>query len=414
LAACGTGTDGAGEGADVSSVGLNEQPRVEPDPSSDPNLAGHPLLAFGSDLFAAVAAAAGSDENVIVSPASVGIALAMLEPGAVGDARVQLRELLRIENPEAFHASMNALEQSLEARVAQAFNEDDKPGEVIVRVVNAAYLQQGYPFQRTYLDTIGAHYGPVLNAVDFESDPDAVAHHINQFVAEATHDRIRDLVGEGVLRSETVLALVNALYLKASWLQVFDGAMTAEEPFTRLDGAELTVSMMRGFSDSSARGDGWVAATKAYVGGLSAQFILPDDGRFEAVAADVASVVAAFEQNRTSGAPLALPRFTARFGAEISDSLKALGLKAPYERGNLLGIADDRRLVLDRAIHQTFVAMDEQGTEAAAATVLTGVAVSGPPSPPVPVILDRPFLFRIYDQHTGVTLFLGRILEPNA
>ena len=170
--------------------------------------------------------------------------------------------------------------------------------------------------------------------------------------------------------------------------------------------------MMHGFSKSSARGDGWVAATKPYVGQLAAQFILPDEGRFDEVAADLDTVVAEFEAGRSPGAELAVPRFETRFTAELSVSLKALGLDALYRKGHLLGIADDPTLVLVAAVHETFLAMDEKGTEAAAATVLVAEATSGSAAPPVPVVLDRPFLFRIYDQSTGATLFLGRILDP--
>jgi serpin B len=388
---------------------LSDKARAEP--SGDAGLLGDATLAFGAELFAALAAE-NDDENVIISPTSVAIALAMLEPGAVGEARRQLQELLRIDDADAFHAAMNALEQSLEAREVRAHNEGEDPGDVVVRIANAAYLQQGYPFEEPYLDTIGTHYGPVVYAVDFEPDPDAVAHEINRFVADATRDRIAELLKDGDLRPETVFALVNALYLKASWLSPFDKSATRDEPFTRLDGREVTVPMMHDRSDASARGDGWIAAQKRYVGDLAVQFILPDEGRFDDVAADLPRVVAAFNDNRTAGATLAVPRFETRFGAQLTPILKALGLTAPYLEGNLTGMADDPRLVLDVVAHQTFVAMDEEGTEAAAATVATGYPTSAPAEPPVPVVLDRPFLFRIFDVQTGATLFLGRVLDP--
>lgn len=386
--------------------------RAEP-VTDDADLAGQAVTAFGADLFRAISTDASDDADVIVSPLSVAIALAMLEPGAVGPARDDLRQALGITDPNAFHASMNALVQDLESRRATSFNPGEEPGEIALRVADAAYLQRGYPFEPAYLQAVGASYGPVLNEVDFGPDPDAVAHRINEWVADNTDDRIRDLIGDGVLRQETVLALVNALYLKASWMSVFEKAATAEAAFTLDDGSRTTVDMMHSRSDASARNDSWVAATKAYVGGLAAQFILPDRGRFEQVAADVGGVVRQFEERRTAGAVLAVPRFTSRFSVELSPALRALGLERLYQPAGLTGIAPDPRLRLDKAIHQAFVAMDEKGTEAAAATVLTGVATSGPASPPVPVVLDRPFLFRIFDQRSGATLFLGRVLDPH-
>ena len=336
----------------------------------------------------------------------------MVEPGAVGPAQQQMRTLLRIDDPASFHASMNALEQDLEARTPVDFGGDGDPGEATIDIANAAFLQQGYPFEPDYLDAVGSNYGPVLREVDFRPDPDSVAHEINDFVADATNDQIVDLIADGTIKPETVLALVNALYLKASWLETFDENATTDHSFTTLDGNTVDVALMNGTSSSSARGDGWVAASKSYVGGLSAQFILPDEGRFDEIAANLPTVLIDFDLNRTSGAELAVPRFETRTSTELSPALNALGLTAPYEPGGLLGIANDSRLVIDQVIHEAFVAMDEDGTEAAAATVVVGYPLSGPPSPPVPVVLDRPFLYRIVDDTSGATLFVGQITDP--
>jgi serpin B len=321
---------------------------------------------------------------------------------------------LRIEDPVTFHASMNALQQNLEARLPTTFSADDDPGEVTVRVANAAYLQKGYPFEAAYLETVGANYGPVLNEVDFGADPDAVAHQINAFVADATNDRIPHLIADGAIDPLTVLALVNALYMKASWLTTFDDTATKDQAFTGLDGTSKTVQMMHGGSDSSSAGDGWVGAKKTYTGGLTAQFILPDEGRFDEIAADLIQVFADYDTNASSQSTLDMPRFDLRFSVELSAALKALGLTAPYARGGLVGIASDPDLVVYKVLHETDVAMDEKGTEAAAATVVMMYPVSAPMNPPVPVILDRPFLYRIIDDQTGATLFIGQVLDPVA
>jgi serpin B len=375
-------------------------------PAARPDVAGEAITEFGLDLFAQIRSS-DAGVNVTVSPASVAIALAMVEPGTVDIAQEQMRTLLRINDPAVFHASMNAMEQDLEARTPGSFGEDADPGEVTIDIANAAFLQQGYPFEPDYLDTVGSNYGPVLREVDFMPDPDSVAHEINDFVAEATNDQIVDLIADGTIKPETVLALVNALYLKASWLETFDDSATTNQSFTLLDNTTVEVALMNGSSSSSASGDGWVAATKSYVGGLTAQFILPDE-----IATNLATVVSDFEQNRTSGAALSVPRFETRTSTELTPALNALGLTAPYSNGGLLGIANDPRLVVDQVIHESFVAMDEEGTEAAAATVVVMVAVSGPVLPPVPVVLDRPFLYRIIDETSGATLFMGQITDP--
>ena len=383
-------------------------------PTADPKLAGQAISAFGTDLFTSARATSKSVDNVAVSPASVAFALAMLEPGTVGDAQTQLRTLLHIDDPAAFHGSMNALEQNLESRMSTAFNPGEDPGEITMRIANAAYLQKNYAFKPAYLEAVGSNYGPVLNEVDFVANPDLVAHQINAFVADATNDRIPQLVSDGVIRPETVLALVNALYMKASWLGTFHETATKDQTFTSLDGSTHTVPMMNGGSDSSAAGDGWIGATKTYVGGLSAQFILPEEGRFDEIADNLERVWTQYAANQTSPSTLGLPRFDLRFGVELTSALQALGLTAPYDGGGLLGIANDPTLILDKVIHQTDVAMDEQGTEAAAATVAIGYPTSAPLNPPVPVVLDRPFLYRIIDNDTGTTLFIGQVLDPTS
>lgn len=411
-------TDVPDEARATSDAGGATPPAVVPVvaravPAADPAVAGAAITEFGLDLFGQVRSADPA-ANATVSPASVAIALAMVEPGTVDTAQQQMRALLRIDDPDIFHASMNAFAQDLETRTPGEWGDEDDPGEVAINIANAAYLQQGYPFEPTYLDAIGTNYGPVLREVDFAPDPDRVAHEINDFVADATNDQIIDLIADGTIKPETVLALVNALYLKASWLETFDHAATTEALFTNLDARTVDVDLMHGTSSSSAAGDGWVGATKSYVGGLSAQFILPDDGRFDEIAANLAQVLADYDTNVTSFAELAVPRFETRTSTELSPELNALGLTAPYTPGGLVGIANDPRLIIDQVIHEAFVAVDEDGTEAAAATVVLMYPVSAPPSPPVPVVLDRPFFFRIIDDASGATLFIGQITDPTS
>ncbi len=398
----------------ISPASLITVDRAAPAPSADPRLAAEAMSAFGFELHGALDDEAASADNLVASPASVAIALAMLEPGTVGDGQTQIRELLGIDDPTAFHESMNALEQSLESRVPPESRGDEDPGEIELAVANAAYLQQGYPFEPMYLDTIGTHYGPVLNEVDFVPDPDAVAHEINDFVADVTRDRIPELIPDGAISRDTVLALVNALYMKASWSAPFDGEATADAAFTLLDGTEVDVPMMMGFASSSARGDGWVGAGKGLTGDLVAQFVLPDEGMFDQIEDRIGDVFAEYDRNRTDGSTLAMPRFETRFAVQLDAALRSLGLTAVYDEGHLLGIADDPRLVVDKALHETFVAVDEEGLEVAAATAILAAGTSAPLEPPVPVVLDRPFLFRVVDLQTGATLFLGRIVDPLA
>ena len=386
--------------------------------AGEPQVAGEAVADFGFELLAGSSARADAGANVVVSPLSVAIALALLEPGATGDGQTQLHELLGIDDRIEWHAAMSALEQALESRTTddqfRSLGEEQDPGEVAVNVADAAFLQPGYPFRDDYLDAIGTTYGPVLEELDFEADQQAAADRINAFIADATDDRITDLVSADAIDPSTVLALVNALLLKASWLENFDRDQTVDTTFQLADGADVTVPMMFGSAGRSGSGDGWVAATKPLVGGLAVEFYLPDAGRLDDVETRFAEVADDYAEQFNPGGLLGVPRFETRVDTTLTEMLPDLGLTAVFQKGNLLGIADDPKLVVDKVLHQAWVSFDEDGVEAAAATILLAVTESAPIDPPIDVVLDRPFLFRIIDQSSGATLFTGRIVDPTA
>jgi serpin B len=143
-----------------------------------------------------------------------------------------------------------------------------------------------------------------------------------------------------------------------------------------LTGDNMSVAMMNGQSSTSARGDGWVGASKNYVGDLVAQFVLPDTDRFDEIAALLPEAFAELSKPNNNGTDFAMPRFETRLNTTLDETLKAQGLTAPYSPGGLTGIADDARLVIDKVAHETYVAFDEDGTEAAAATVILIMPVS--------------------------------------
>jgi serpin B len=386
--------------------------------AASPAMAGAATTALGFDVLREASAVAGDGDNVVVSPTSIAVALGLLEPGSVDVARQQLRDLLRIDDPAAWHASMSALEQSLEARVAELPyadpSGDQDPGEIHVNVADAAFVRPGYPLRADYLDLIGTTYGAVLEELDFRADQAAAADRINGFVAAATDDRITDLVRATDIDPDAVLVLVDALLLRASWQHEFDPAATVDDDFTRVDGSTVEVPLMSGRGDASGRGDGWVAATKQLVGNVRLEVVLPDAGRFDEIAGRLDEVLDAYGRSATAGAELVMPRFETRVTVPLTEVLQRLGLLAVFEEGGLLGIADDPALQLDRALHQTFLSIDETGIEAAAATVVIAIATSAPVDEPVPVVLDRPFLFRIVDGGSDATLFVGRVMDPTA
>lgn len=413
LVAAGCGSDDESPGAPAGLVAVPEQ---QPSDVS-PVIAGESVAGFGFDVLAATAADARAGTNVVLSPLSIAFALGMVEPGASGDSIPQFHALLRIEDPATWRDSMSALTQSLEDRQLEPLGaigeEEQDPGELVINLADAAFVQPGYTFLPEYLDTIGTKFGAVIEELDF-TDAETAAERINEFVAAETDDLIPELVQPDAIDPATVLALVNALLLQASWQTTFDAESTAPAPFTRLDGSTADVPLMHGGSDRSGAGDGWVGASKTLVGGLRFEVVLPDEGRFDEVAARHADVTAELATSTNPGGALAVPKFETRVTVGLADVLRTLGLTAPFAQGSLLGIADDETMLIDDVLHETYLSIDEDGIEAAAATIVLMVATSAPIDEPVPVILDRPFLFRIIDDQSGTPLFAGRIMDPTA
>lgn len=413
LIAAGCGSD---DEASTASNGLVAVPAQEPSDVS-PQIAGASVAAFGFEILTATAAQAQAGDNVVVSPLSIAFALGMVEPGASGDSIAQFSDLLRIDDPATWRDSMSSLTQSLESRqphpVPELAGTEQDPGELVINLADAAFVQPGYAFAPEYLDVVGTKFGAVIEELDF-TDADGAAERINGFVADETDDLIPELVQPEAIDPATVLALVNALLLKASWQTTFDAASTATAPFTRLDGSTVDVPLMHGGGDRSGAGDGWVGASKVLVGGLRFEVVLPDEGRFDEIAARYADVTAELTAAPNPGGELAVPNFETRVSVALADVLQSLGLTAPFAEGGLLGIADDPKLLIDDVLHETYLSIDEDGIEAAAATIVLMVATGAPIDQPVPVVLDRPFLFRIVDDDSGTTLFTGRIMDPSA
>ena len=399
--------------------------------SSAPEVAGHAITDFGIELFTN-ARTASPGENFSLSPFSIATVLAMVEPGSVADGRTELQAVLGIDDPATYHSSMNALLVDLEDRRPIMFESGGAPDgqplpvveppddvqlpeqDPIISLANAAYLQNGYPFRPEYLDAIGRNYGTGLHQTDFASNPDAAAHEINDWVAERTMERIQDLIPDGGLEPDTVMVLVNAVHLGVDWVIPFVETDTTDETFHVLDGADVTVPLMAGEADRSMEASTWLGGRKALQGDLAFDVIVPKDGYFEEVAADVGPAFDELDQVGAPGQPdFWFPRFESSTEARPADALRSMGLEAVFRPGALTGISGSERMWVDDIFHKVFLAVDEEGVEAAAATAMSLRDVGGYMGPePVPVRVDRPCIYRIHDTRTGTTLFIGQITDP--
>jgi serpin B len=372
--------------------------------------------AFAFDLYQAAVSSGG---NQVFSPYSISLAFAMAYGGAGGDTASQMAEVLHYNLPdERFHPAFNSLDLELARRPEQASNVDDKD-RFELTIANALWGQDGWPFLPEYLDLLAANYGAGMRLVDFENSPDTARRLINDWVSDQTHKRIQNIIPPGLPDPATRLALVNAIYFKAVWEYTFDHKQTSPEPFNLLNGDVVSVEMMgmkHGENFPYAAGDGWQAIALPYKGNLvDMVIIVPDAGNYESFEASLTAdryeaILASLE---TQEVLLSMPKFTFEAKYGLNDMLVQMGMTDAFDPdlADFSGIDGTQLLYISNALHKAFIAVDEEGTEAAAATVilmgLTAMPVEG-----IVLTIDRPFFFVIRDVPSGSLLFMGRVLDP--
>jgi serpin B len=358
--------------------------------------------------------------NLFFSPYSITAALGMADAGARGTTDTQIRQALSVALPgDSFHAAMNGLDLSLMGYAQSTSG-------LTLSVVNSTWAQSGWDFRVDYLDLLSRYYGAGVNLLDFMTKPDSSRTIINTWVADQTNQKITNLIPQGAITSDTRLVLTNAIYFLADWLYRFDATLTKSEAFTKLDKSTIAVPLMQlGESGNKltmkyARSENARAIDLPYKGDrLCMTVVLPDTGSFlsfeSAISVDaINTLVRALDS--TDLPPVRLPKFTFTSGSvSLVPALKSLGMTDAFDgtKADFSGIDGQRDLIVQDIIHKAFIAVDEKGTEAAAATAVIIGTTSAPTDPPS-FIADRPFIFLIRDRQTGVILFMGRILDPTA
>jgi len=356
-----------------------------------------------------------SDGNIFFSPFSISQALAMTWTGTRSDTESQISDTMHFELPQAdLHPAFNLLDLELQSRGEGAAGKDSEGFRL--NIANSTWGQQGWTWLPGFLDTLAVNYGAGMRLVDFMTQPDQCRIIINDWVADRTEGRIVDLLPEGVIDSATALVLVNAIYFNAAWLEPFEESMTANGPFYLLDGTSVDVPLMLQSEEHEyMEGDGYRALDISYDGDeLSMLIILPDTGRYEEIESsidvDFLDNTISILGNRQVTVTMPKWEFESNFG--LADTLYDMGIEDAFMPviADLSGMDGTRLLYITDVVHKAFVAVDEAGTEAAAAT---GVVV-GYTSAPMPATFnaDRPFVFLIRDKETGTILFMGRVLNP--
>lgn len=395
-----------------------------------------------------------ADSGGVISPTSIALAFAMVRAGADGATAAEIDRLLGITGWAELGPSMNALERALAAEATTGTGWDGDYS-LQLRLANQVFGQTEWPIVPAFLDDLSVTFGAGIRQLDFATDPEAARQTINAWVKAQTSGRIPELLREREVSDRTRIALVNALYLRANWVvikgaELFSEKLTADRPFTRPDGTAVEVPTMEANGSQSipvVRGKGWTAVEIPYraaarEGPLSMLMILPDDlaayeraltaSGLEAVATKLTAEARHLTEDVTDDgycgsfpyeAHLFVPRFTTSTHADLVEPFRALGLSSLFDadRADLTGIhvpadANDR-LFIAHVVHMATVAVDESGTEAAAATAMMGETggCTGPePAKEITVRFDHPFLFAIRDRESGAILFIGRVTDPSA
>jgi serpin B len=448
MAACSTpiGSTGAGNQTEESStttsataagqpvqVAMSDLTRLAPAASQAEVLsAAVSIQAFGADLYRQLAGNSGNG-NLVFSPSSIETALAMTYAGAAGTTAQEMAATLHFQlQGDALHQAFNALDAALESRSFQEKDQNGKPVGVLIKTANSLWGQKDITFEKLFLDTLAANYGAGIRLMDYKTAAEQARQAINSWVSEQTAGKIPELIPAGALDTLTRLVLVNAIYLDATWMSQFDPSSTQDAPFTTLAGDTVTVRMMHQSSSFRyGKGDGWQAVELPYLGGKVAMLlIVPDEGRFAEVekelgppsetAASAAGTTAAgavideavASLDQGTEVQLGLPKFKFRTQAGLKDALTALGMGVAFtDKADFSGMTTEEPLWISDVIHEAYIAVDEEGTEAAAATAVI-IRTASAPVQLVQLTIDRPFIFALRDLDTGALLFLGRVTDP--
>jgi serpin B len=352
------------------------------------------------------------DGNLFFSPFSISAALAMTYAGAREKTANQMAAALHFnQEPDKLHLSMGELISRL--------NAVQKKAEVDLSVANAIWAQKGYQFLDEFFRVVQQSYQADLNQVDFTTAADAARQAINRWVEEQTHQKIKDLIPPGVLNALTRLVLVNAIYFKGFWDTQFKPEDTQEMAFWLSAETNVRVPMMHQEHQFEYWENEWLQLLEMPYKdeALSLIVLLPREKTGISVLEQkltVENILRWQDQLRKQKIKLFFPKFKIEAQFNLGQTLSAMGMPDAFDpnRADFSAMIGKKELFISAVIHKAFVEVNEEGTEAAAATgVVVGVTSIAPPPPTFKA--DHPFVFFIRDNATRSILFLGRVLNPS-
>jgi serine protease inhibitor len=361
---------------------------------------------FSLDIFKKVLSNAGENENLIISPLSISSALSMAMNGANGSTRDAMLEALRVSNltPDAINSSYKNLSQAL-------LSVDKR---VLISVANSVWTEKNFVVKTPFIDILTGFYSAEAKSFDI-TDPLAPSQ-MNNWIATNTNGLIKNMIDK--LDTGTVMLLINAIYFKGKWKTQFDAANTVQQSFTKPGGVIAEVPMMKQTSSyKSFKGDGFVLAEFPYgQGNFVMDVIMPDDinGINNLLPAITGTNLKNWlDQLSEKQTRLSFPRFKYGYKKELKDVLTDMGMVIAFTGNADFSNISDVPLMISKVTHQAFIETNEEGSEAAAATIV-GIIDSLTPAEPLILNVDHSFLYLIRETSTNSLLFIGRVTDPLA
>ena len=359
------------------------------------------------------------DENLIFSPYSISLALAMAYGGAGGKTAEEMAQVLNFNQPqEELHKQLNSLDQSLYVIPEHL---KDKEGSFQLNVANSLWGQSGYPFRQSYFDLLAQYYGAGLQVVDFVNNSDQARGKINDWVSDETEGKIKDLIPPEGINSLTRLVLANAIYFNAAWLNQFSKQETSPDDFYLNADNKQTAQMMQIKNNFDYKRDAEIQLVDIpYLNDRFSMVLLMP------LEKDLSTLISELDNNQINSwlqdlssreVILRMPKFKFETSFSVNQALQELGIKTAFSptEADFSGMyqTDGEPLYISEVIHKAFVDVDEEGTEAAAVTaIVMRAAVAQPDNEPLLLEFNHPFLFLIRDRQSGLILFIGKVTNP--
>lgn len=361
---------------------------------------------FALDVFKKVIQNESATKNVIISPLSISSSLSMTLNGANGATRTAMLVALRMNGltPEAINNSYKDLTGTL-------LNIDQR---VLISIANSVWTEKNFVVKKPFTDILSRYYSTEAKSFDI-TDPQAPKQ-VNSWIENKTNGLIKNMLGQ--LDPSTVMLIVNAIYFKGKWSTQFDIANTTDKPFYHSDGSSGKVPMMRQTAKFKIfKGTDFTLAEFPYgQANFVMDVIVPDEIN------GINNIIPLITDNSLKGwinqlsekkTDLSFPRFKYEYKKELKDILSVMGMTVAFTDAADFSNISDIDLLISFVLHQAFIETNEEGTEAAAATV-TGISTTSVPTDPAILNIDHSFLYIIRETTTNSILFMGRVADPLA